>query len=194
MHWTNVEIQSKSYCQTQQYYHIEINPTGTNAQHKCFILICPSYSHVGLRYDPARFSPPFLVAATPTIRCHGTATKSPYAAAKMRGHDPRQPRPSLFSPGISTGYFNPRRRALEDLCYGSRCLDRVRGPRQHIHQGRLFYSVTEGNSDYTYWLFIIATCAITEIATVTSCGCFPTFPRLYKFIRNKGQEESGYVR
>jgi hypothetical protein len=54
-------------------------------------------------------------------------------------------------------------------------------------------TVTEGNIHYAYRLSIIATSAIVEIAAVIPCDCFPAFPRLYNFFRNKGQKGSGDV-
>jgi hypothetical protein len=58
---------------------------------------------------------------------------------------------------------------------------------------RLYYSIDRlASSDYTYWIAVVATCAISEIAAVLLCGCFPTLPRFYEWIRNERNQGSGY--
>lgn len=51
---------------------------------------------------------------------------------------------------------------------------------------RLYYSSHEANSnDKTYWLALVGLCGAVEIAMVILCGCFTSFPRFLKWMRNE---------
>ncbi|KAF2646226.1 hypothetical protein P280DRAFT_544619 [Massarina eburnea CBS 473.64] len=58
---------------------------------------------------------------------------------------------------------------------------------------RLYYSVIRTRSeDFTYWLAVVGTCGLIELAIVVICGCFPTFPRFYTFIAKDSKMDSKY--
>ena len=59
---------------------------------------------------------------------------------------------------------------------------------------RLHYSIARLDSkDLTYWLSVVAVCAIPEIAALLICGAFPTFPLFVKFLRHDICGKSGYM-
>jgi hypothetical protein len=51
---------------------------------------------------------------------------------------------------------------------------------------RLYYSSHEAKSnDKTYWLALVGLCGAVEIAMVILCGCFTSFPRFLKWVRDE---------
>jgi hypothetical protein len=51
---------------------------------------------------------------------------------------------------------------------------------------RLYYSSHEAKSnDKTYWLALVGLCGAVEIAMVILCGCFTSFPRFLRWMRDE---------
>lgn len=58
---------------------------------------------------------------------------------------------------------------------------------------RLNFSVHESRSnDKTYWLAVVGLCGAVEVAMVILCGCFPTFPRFFKWVKEDGRGTMGH--